>query len=78
MRHKNGDGYRKHGSCKHKNTKFKICPDCGENSLMIVVRKKDVDGITYSRKFYYCGICEYEKEFKLKGANSKLEFVEES
>lgn len=48
------------------------CPECDANGLVLIERKREVEGITYRKQYYFCECCEYEKEFKRKGDYSKL------
>jgi len=57
----------------------KKCPECEENSLVLIVDKKISDGVTYFKKYLFCSVCEYKKEYKQKGCqnNKKENFVDE-
>ena len=57
----------------------KKCPECEENSLVLIVEKKFSDGVTYFKKYLFCSVCEYKKEYKQKGCqnNKKENFVDE-
>jgi hypothetical protein len=48
------------------------CPDCDANGLSLIIRKETKEGVTYSKKYLYCFVCEYIKEFKEKGKNKKF------
>lgn len=54
----------------------RACPDCDAHKLVIIGRKKEVDGVVYLKKYIYCQNCEFEAEYKEKGKNKKLEFEE--
>ena len=49
----------------------RICPDCEEGNLYIVVYDIENEGVIYSREFYQCFECEYKEEKKNKNNNHK-------
>lgn len=54
----------------------KKCPDCNSRKLVLIQRKKIVEGVTYIKKYIYCLLCEYEVEYKIKGQKEKIQFEE--
>jgi hypothetical protein len=48
------------------------CPDCDANGLVLILCKEKKDGIEYSKKYLYCSVCEFQKEWKEKGKNKKF------
>lgn len=49
----------------------KFCPECGESELVLIPKVVQLDGVSYTDKYEFCVICEYErKSEKVKNKNN--------
>lgn len=56
----------------------KPCPSCEEESeYYLIIENKNDNGVMRSKKFMYCKICGYKKEYVEKRDYIKFQFDEE-
>jgi hypothetical protein len=51
----------------------KLCPDCEDGYLYVVVYDEERESVIYSKEFYECFECEYKEEKKNKNNNHRKE-----
>lgn len=65
------DNYKNEHIGKIRKKTDKLCPDCEEENLCIMIYENESNGIIYSQEFYECLECGYKEPKKNRFNNHK-------